>query len=208
MQNLTKSQVIALFLGASSAMTPMELLNGPSTEAGNADPENQAMTTSMSGSACNGNADCTVFGEKCGAFQRTDITAENYCVAKKYCGSLGRLNNVAWSLQCWETPTGVGGGVVATAPEQVVPEDLLAGLDTVITKNSPWEGVADLWVSSRFNYQDGWWIYNSETLKWTETDKPIDNRCYLDAQCGPLEGVERCCGTYPDTNNRRCMPKD
>jgi hypothetical protein len=197
MQNLTKAQVLALFLGAASAqdaapatMTPIKLLNGPSTEAGNADPENQAMTTSMSATACNGNSDCAVFGERCGAFQRTDVTAENFCVAKMYCGSLGRIENVAWSLQCWETPEGQGSGVVASAPVQVVPEDLLTGLDSVITKGDPWAGVANLWVSSRFNFQDGWWIYSSETTKWTETDKPIDNRCYLDAQCDPVEGVE------------------
>jgi len=55
-------------------------------------------------------------------------------------------------------------------------------LGGVITKNEPWHGVENLFVSSRFNHQDGWWILNEEN-KWAETDKPIDNRCFIDIQC-------------------------
>ena len=111
MRNLTKYHILALFLGASSAqiqtITPIELLNGPSTEAGNADPENQALTTSMSGTACNGNADCTVSGEICGLFTVVDprfgilTKPRNFCVAKKYCGSIGTIDIVPWELKCW-----------------------------------------------------------------------------------------------------------
>jgi len=58
-------------------------------------------------------------------------------------------------------------------------------------------------VSPRYNYQDGWWILESDANKWVENDKPADNRCFLDMQCEPSE----CCATYPDTNNRRCIAK-
>lgn len=37
--------------------------------------------------------------------------------------------------------------------------------------------------------QDGWWILNTTGTnagKWVETDKPIDNRCYLNNQCLPI----------------------
>jgi len=43
---------------------------------------------------------------------------------------------------------------------------------------------------------------------WVETDKPIDNRCFLDVQCPTIDAGERCCALHPDTNNRRCIMKD
>lgn len=79
-------------------------------------------------------------------------------------------------------------------------------LEGLITSEKPWMDAQNLWVSSRYRYQDGWWTQNHEG-KFVETDKPVENHCYLNFQCPPLEGVERCCMMYPDTNNRRCMPK-
>jgi len=79
-----------------------------------------------------------------------------------------------------------------------------------INGDNAWDGVQNLIVSSKSNYQDGWWIEGDDD-KFTETDKPRDNRCYYsDTQCPPLDDapdVERCCMQYPDTNSRRCMDK-
>lgn len=57
-----------------------------------------------------------------------------------------------------------------------------------------------MWISPKFNYQDGWHIENADG-KFVETDKPADNRCFLDVQC-----PNSCCAYWPDSNNRRCMP--
>jgi len=70
-------------------------------------------------------------------------------------------------------------------------------------------------VSSRYNYQDGWFVKitadNASALgaedtdvgKWIEKDKIADNRCFLDLQCPS----DSCCGNWPDSNNRRCMER-
>ena len=76
--------------------------------------------------------------------------------------------------------------------------------------NFPWDGAQNLIISPNSNYQDGWWLEGDDD-KFTETDKPRDNRCYYsDTQCPPTDDepdVERCCMQYPDRNSRRCMPK-
>jgi hypothetical protein len=60
----------------------------------------------------------------------------------------------------------------------------------------------DLIVSPHFNYQDGWWIKDSNG-KWAETDKPAIQQCGFSNQCAASE----CCMQTPDTNNRRCRPR-
>jgi hypothetical protein len=62
---LTKTQTLALFLGVATPAA-IDVLNGPSTE-GNV-PEGQSLTTASSGTACNGNAECTADGEVCGSY--------------------------------------------------------------------------------------------------------------------------------------------
>lgn len=71
-----------------------------------------------------------------------------------------------------------------------------------------------MFVSGRFGMQDGWWILattGANAGKWVETDKGVYNRCYINNHCLPVKKdgttIERCCGDYPDTNNKTCMPK-
>lgn len=102
---------------------------------------------------------------------------------------------------------------------------MMTDLEGLITKTTvSWDGHQDMIVSSRYNYQDGWFIKltadNYDDLKgiltedsageltvqrdvglWKEFDKAQDNRCFLDIQCPS----DSCCGAYPDTNNKRCM---
>lgn len=128
MQQITKAQVLALFLGTASAstLTPATLLNGPSsadriptTEARGDDYE-QLPTPAMSAEACAGNAGCTADGEKCGYFQVDDRgDAEEHidiCVSALYCNSMGKLNGRKWNLQCWED---VADGATAARPTDV-----------------------------------------------------------------------------------------
>jgi len=82
-------------------------------------------------------------------------------------------------------------------------------IEALITKTTTnWDGVQNMYVSSRFNWMDGWWIKEEDSSKtnynkWVETDKPTDNRCFMNIQCPG----DNCCGLYPDANNRRCMAK-
>lgn len=75
MVTLSKTQVIALFLGYASAegesqapqpepLTAIALLNGPTSA--ETIPENQTPLKANSGTTCAGNAECTQVGEKCG----------------------------------------------------------------------------------------------------------------------------------------------
>jgi len=198
MQNITKAQVLALFLGSASAQTTiLGLLNGPSelTTA----PVGQTLTTANSGSACNSNEDCTEATESCGAFQRDGVSTENLCVNTTYCGSLGRINNTPFALQCWATPE----SGTPVAPDTVDPAVYLAAIEDLITEEGVnWDGIENIWVSPKFQYQDGWWTLNSSG-SWVETDKAENPRCFVNRQCGDTE----CCMTWPDDNNRRCALK-
>jgi len=72
-----------------------------------------------------------------------------------------------------------------------------------------WDAAATMWVSPQSRFQDGWYI-KEEDGKWTVKDKIRDNHCGFHFQCdAPFynDGVERCCGKWPDTNNQRCMEK-
>ena len=133
-----------------------------------------------------------------------------------------------WELRCW-TGSGSFNELEDSDPEgypkfndgsEPSPLTLLKEFSTIVNIEEktwetriPWDKrddvsyVKNLWISPRFNYQDGWWVRDEATKKWTEIDKPVDNQCYLDSECTPLDGVERCCSNYPDNNNRRCMPK-
>jgi hypothetical protein len=197
MNALSKAQILALFLGTTSAETVLGVLNGGSST--DTTPSGQTLITASSGTACTSNADCTAEGEKCANAQVVGSDATNFCMASNYCGSLGRVDGVNFSLQCWDTPA----EGAATAPAAVAPDTLMTALEGLITPNDVnWDGIQNLFVSSRFNYQDGWWIKDVDDL-WVENDKPADNRCFIDAQCD-LAGGE-CCALYPDSNNRRCM---
>lgn len=129
------------------------------------------------------------------------------------CGSYGKSAGTIYHVKCW---TVANAPLTPTAPEMLSAETLAANflaLEGLITKelktddkenntNPTWANVTDMVVSSKFNFMDGWWIKGADG-KWTETNKPADQRCMIDMQCPS----DSCCGWYPDANNRRCMVK-
>lgn len=64
---------------------------------------------------------------------------------------------------------------------------MLTGLEGLVNKvDVNWDGLDDLVVSPRFNWQDGWYTKiadGDDAGKWLETDKEADNRCHIDSQC-------------------------
>lgn len=109
----------------------MGIFNGPSSA--DTVPSGQALIDPSSGTVCTSNASCTVATEKCGAFQKVGVAQdENFCISGKYCGSLGRIDNVAWSVQCWAD---AAQGATPTAPAKVDPAALVTGLEDLITNN-------------------------------------------------------------------------
>lgn len=120
MNALSKAQIIALFLGTASAETVLGVINGGSST--DTVPSGQTLITASSGTACSSNADCTAEGEKCANAQVVGSDATNLCIAGNYCGSLGRVDGVNFSLQCWVTPEEGS----ATAPAAVDPDTLLS----------------------------------------------------------------------------------
>ena len=67
-----------------------------------------------------------------------------------------------------------------------------------------WTDVQNLKVMAWDNFQTGWWIRDDNTSEvgiYTETDKPINNKCINSDDCGSSE----CCATWPDSNSRRCV---
>jgi len=87
----------------------------------------------------------------------------------------------------------------------------LKAVQGLITKDTVDWKLQNLYVSSEFNYQDGWWTVDANK-KWTEVDKPANNTCFGNGQCQPdasgvNKGLAQCCGSYPDSNNRKCMLK-
>lgn len=75
-------------------------------------------------------------------------------------------------------------------------------MNGLITKDTVTWTEKNVIVSPKFNWMDGWFIQDDAGL-FVETDKPADNRCFFNAQCG----ADECCGNYPDSSNRRCMAK-
>ena len=115
----------------------------------------------MSGTACDSNAKCTEKTEKCGFFQmqndtKDKPTSSNLCVNETYCNALGRLNGVEWFLSCWADAEA---GKTPVAPTKVDdPKKYLAAIEDLITKkNQDWNGLNNLFVSPKFQWQDGWW---------------------------------------------------
>lgn len=112
---LTKTQVLALFLGAASAEGELAHINGPASNP----ISGQTPTTASSGASCNALGGCDADGESCGRFQRATGDPVDLCVNTDYvCGSLGRIASVAYSVQCW---TAVAEGETASAPADVDP---------------------------------------------------------------------------------------
>lgn len=133
---------------------------------------------------------------------------------------MGKLNGVAFNMQCWATPEE---GITATQPADVKVADYFSQMELFITKaprDESWKDAKNLLVSPKFNFQDGWYIEHVNSVEnmgesshdasktgqelFYETDKPKDNRCFDDDGCDAGE----CCGTWPDQNNRRCFKKD
>merc|ERR1711971_906334 len=114
---LTKTQVLALFLGAASAEGELAHINGPSSA--DTSIEGQTLITASSGADCNAVGGCDADGESCGRFQRATGDPVDLCVNTDHvCGSLGRIASVAYSINCW---TVVAGGETPAAPANVDP---------------------------------------------------------------------------------------
>lgn len=89
---------------------------------------------------------------------------------------MGRIANVAYIVSCW---TEVAAGETPAAPSNSDPATYMTEIEDLITKTTMnWDGNEDMIVSPKFNWQDGWFIKDGDL--WVETDKPADNRCFLD----------------------------
>jgi len=98
MNTLTKTQVLALFLGATSAAdkTLKDLFNGPTST--DTVPAEQTLRTASSGTECANNDGCGE-GEKCGKAQLATLAEgasqpAGLCLAEDMCGAMGKLNGV------------------------------------------------------------------------------------------------------------------
>lgn len=112
---------------------------------------------------------------------------------------MGRIGGVAYMVSCW---TEVAEGETPAQPADADPAQYMTDVEGLITKTTVnWDGITDMIVSPKFNWQDGWWVLTDG--KWVENDKPVDNRCFLDIQCSAKPN--QCCAHYPDSNNRRCI---
>ena len=198
MQTLTKTQILALFLGSASAdfITNMNALSNAESV-----PDDQTLKPANTGTECAGNAACTADGEKCMKIQFVTADAINLCMHEDWCGVMGKVEGDAFIGSCWETPAE---GEVAAVPTDVSDvATFLAELEDLITKETVnFDNDTNLIISPKFNWQDGWYTVDGDN-KWVETDKPADNRCFLDIQCP----TDTCCMTWPDQLNRRCKPK-
>ena len=128
---------------------------------------------------------------------------KSYCVINKVCGTLGKINNVPFHLNCWEADSN-------TQPALGEVETLFNNVELLITKDGAgsWTDVRHVKVPASQNYMTGWWTRDDNTSAtgiWTETDKPVNNICNANADC--TAKADQCCATWPDTNNRRCTDK-
>lgn len=78
---LTKTQVLALFLGTAAAEGELAHINGP-TATGTV-PEGQDLRVASSGAVCNAVGGCDAEGESCGRFQRATGDSPSLCVNRR-----------------------------------------------------------------------------------------------------------------------------
>jgi hypothetical protein len=166
----------------------------------------QALIPNSTGTACTNNASCTTSNEKCGYIQVDAGLKANRCIHEDACGALGRVASTAWYVECWTSagtqPTDKANiGTLLTDLRDLISEKLDSNNNA---ESYDWTKATttDLLVSPKYNYQDGWYIKNSNG-KWAETDKPAIQQCGFSNQCASSE----CCMQTPDTNNRRCRPR-
>jgi len=79
---------------------------------------------------------------------------------------------------------------------------------TIVGKDGieSFKDVKNVKIPALDNFQTGWWSRvdnTSEAGVYFETDKPINNKCQSNSDCG----AEECCANWPDTNNKRCTAK-
>lgn len=160
------------------------------------------MATCSSKTACTANTGCTTANEVCGTWVETGNTALDVvqkCVHKDQCNNLGKRNNIAFTVACTDT-----GAAPTLLP---VPATLLTTVETTITTAGAgaWTAVKNMKVPSLDNFQTGWWIRGSDVgsaaAVYTETDKPVVNKCADNSGCTTGE----CCANWPDSNNKRCI---
>jgi hypothetical protein len=90
MNTLSKTQVLALFLGTTSA-APIDILKALADT--NQVPAGQALMTASSGAACNALGGCDTAGEKCGRTSLVSGATSDACMWEEWCGALGREGN-------------------------------------------------------------------------------------------------------------------
>lgn len=102
--------------------------------------------------------------------------------------------------------------VVRTAAEITAtdPVTLFANVATIVGVDgaTSFSAITNVKVPSKDNYQTGWWVASgagtvADPYVYTETDKPVNNKCTLNSECA----AEECCANWPDTNNKRCTAK-
>lgn len=139
-----------------------------------------AVTAASSLQVCSTDQACTSTAtDECAAFQEVGTTLEDtvsYCVHADVCGTVGKRNGNAFSVQCW-------GAEAVAAPALVEIDTLLTSVETIVNGKddaTSWADFRNLKVPSRDNYQTGWWTResdNSEVGIWAETDKETNNLC-------------------------------
>lgn len=111
MNTLTKTQVIAIFLGAASAQTVLETISGITVaDTFLGDGDNVAWTANAGGQ-CNALGGCDTEKNKCANLEMVGADTVTTCVYEDFCGAYGRIGNAAFGVNCWtevaegETPT-------------------------------------------------------------------------------------------------------
>lgn len=100
-----------------------------------------------------------------------------------------------------DTTVRTAGEITATDPVT-----LFANVATIVglEGTSSFTAITSVKIPSKDNYQTGWWVADAATPPiFTETDKPVNNKCTKNTDCAALE----CCANWPDTNNKRCTAK-
>jgi len=109
MNTLSKTQVIALFLGATSAQTVLDSLSAITVA--DTVPTDQTLWTANAGGECNALGGCDAASNKCANLELVGADTVTTCVYEDFCGAYGRVANAAFGVNCWtavaegETPT-------------------------------------------------------------------------------------------------------
>lgn len=95
------------------------------------------------------------------------------CVYQDECKSIGKINDVAFSIQCYDNQI-----------EEVLPSptELLATVEEVTTVEGAgaWTDIRNMKVLSLYDFENGLWIRNNNQAEigiYTKYYKPVNNLC-------------------------------